>query len=102
MVGHAGRIALVEKARFPTQVTPELDTLGVSTSAGGSGRDDRAPEAVPADRRVALLWLRLLSAVLDVSRGRRAGNSGAEPEEIPVHGPTMMHDFAITDDHVET
>ena len=55
------------------------------------------PKIVPHHRRAALLRLRLPAAVPDLPRGRRRPASWSPSRDVEVPGPTMMHDFNLTE-----
>ena len=72
VLAHAGRIWALEEGHLPYELTPELDTIGCDDFGGRL--DDGVhgpPEAVPGDRRAALLRLRRAAAVPHVPRARR-------------------------------
>ncbi len=75
VVAHAGRILALVEVSLPTEVRPDLTTVGRFDFDGALAiRDDRAPEDRPADRRDALLRLRRHGpAVPALPRGRRLG-----------------------------
>lgn len=100
IIGHAGRVlALVENA-FPTEVTADLETVGVCDFDGTlKGAMTAHPKPCPKTGELHFFGYSffppfLVYHVLDAS-GRLVRS-----EEIDVRGPTMMHDFAITDRHV--
>jgi carotenoid cleavage dioxygenase len=100
VIGHAGRIfALVENG-FPTELGPELDTRGLEDFGGRLQSAFTAhPKWCPKTGELHFFGYGffppfLTYHVLD-AKGKLARSL-----EIPVPGPTMMHDFAITERHV--
>ena len=100
VIGHAGRIyALVENG-FPTELSRELDTLGVRDFAGRLQSAFTAhPKPCPKTGELHFFGYGFFPPfvtyhVLD------AKGELVRSLEIPVPGPTMMHDFAITERHV--
>ena len=63
-------------------------------------RDDGAPEALPADRRAALLRLRLRSRPSSPTTASTPPGASCRARRSTVPRPTMIHDFAITERHV--
>ena len=62
VLAHAGRIWALEEGHFPYELSPELETLGCDDFGGApDDRLHRPPQAVPGDRRAALLRLRRAS-----------------------------------------
>jgi carotenoid cleavage dioxygenase len=100
VIGHAGRIyALVENG-FPTELSRELDTLGIR-DFGGKLQSAFTAHPKPCPKTGELHFFGygffppfLTYHVLD------AKGELVRSHEIPVPGPTMMHDFAITERHV--
>lgn len=100
IVCHAGRLlALVENA-FPTELTPELETVGPYDFAG---RLDTAmtahPKRCPETGELHFFGYSFVEPYLVYHRADAAGRL-VQREEIPVPGPTMMHDFNLTERHV--
>lgn len=100
VIGHAGRIfALVENA-FPTELTPELDTLGICDFEGRLSTAMTAhPKSCPRTGELHFFGYGFSPPYLTYHRLDAAGKL-VQSEEIAVPGPTMMHDFAITEHHV--
>ncbi len=100
VIGHAGRIlALVENA-FPTEVTGELETTGIHDFGGRLTTAMTAhPKLCPRTGELHFFGYHFLPPFLTYHRVDRDG-ALTYSAEIPVPGPTMMHDFAITDRHV--
>ena len=77
VLAHAGRIWALEEGHLPYELSPELETLGCDDFGGRlDHRLHRPPQAVPGDRRAALLRLRRAAAVPDVPRARRQRRAG--------------------------
>ena len=100
VIGHAGRIfALVENG-FPTELTPELETRGVCDFGGRLKSAFTAhPKHCPKTGELHFFGYGFFPPFLTYHVLDAKGNL-ARSLEIPVPGPTMMHDFAITERHV--
>ena len=100
VIGHAGRIfALVENG-FPTELTPGLDTRGTCDFGGKLQSAFTAhPKHCPKTGELHFFGYGFFPPFLTYHVLDAKGNL-ARSLEIPVPGPTMMHDFAITERHV--
>ena len=100
VIGHAGKIfALVENG-FPTELSRELDTLGIRDFGGKLTTAFTAhPKLCPKTGELHFFGYGFFPPFLTYHVLDAAGNL-ARSLEIPVPGPTMMHDFAITERHV--
>ena len=100
IVRHAGDwLALVESS-FPTRVTPDLETLGCTDFAGRLRTSFTAhPKFCPLTGEMHFFGYGFFEPYLTYHRVNAAGEL-VQSEEIDVTGPTMVHDFAITDKHV--
>jgi carotenoid cleavage dioxygenase-like enzyme len=100
VIQHAGRIfALVENG-FPYEMTPELGTVGpcdfqhrLTTAMTAHPKED------PATGDLHFFGYGAFAPFLTYHRLDKAGEL-VESRPIDVPGPTMMHDFAITEHHV--
>jgi len=99
VIGHAGRILCLEEGSFPWEVDGELETVGYTDF---EGRLTTAFSAHPhrCARTGELLGFGYgqLPPYLVYYRLSPDGKV-LQAEEITVPGPTMMHDFAITERH---
>jgi len=100
VIGHAGRIyALVENA-FPTELSRELDTLGLRDFGGRLQSAFTAhPKPCPKTGELHFFGYGFFPPFLTYHVLDAKGEL-VRSLEIPVPGPTMMHDFAITERHV--
>ena len=100
VVGHAGRIlALVENA-FPTELGPELETLGIFDYGGRLGTAMTAhPKICPVTGELHFFGYGFTPPFLTYHRADASGRL-VQSEDIEVAGPSMMHDFAITGSRV--
>jgi carotenoid cleavage dioxygenase-like enzyme len=100
VIGHAGRIyALVENG-LPTELSPELETLGIRDFRGKLTTAFTAhPKACPKTGELHFFGYGFFPPYLTYHVLDAAGEL-VRSIEIPVPGPTMMHDFAITERHV--
>src|SRR5215471_1943473 len=100
VVAHAGRIFALVESSFPTEVTRELDTVGVHDFGGRLTTAMTAhPKTCPRTGELHFFGYGFMPPYLTYHRADAAGRL-AESRVIDVPGPTMIHDFAITDRHV--
>ena len=100
VIAHGGRIlALIENSP-PTEVTRELDTLGPFDFDGRLTTAMTAhPKRCPVTGELHFFGYGVFPPLLTYHRADPAGNL-VQSEEITVPGPTMIHDFAITEHSV--
>jgi carotenoid cleavage oxygenase len=101
VVAHAGKILALVEVCLPTQVNPDLSTVG-RYDFGGKLRS-----AMTAHPKMDPVTGEMLFFGYDVMgppwlRYHVADASGAlvRTEDIDIAGPSMVHDFAITERHV--
>ena len=100
VIGHAGRIFALVEISFPTELTPELDTVGICDFEGRLTTAMTAhPKLCPKTGELHFFGYGFFPPYLTYHRLDAAGKL-VQSEEIAVPGPTMMHDFAITERHV--
>jgi len=100
VVRHAGRILALVESSFPTEVTGELDTIGWYHWGGHLTTAMTAhPKTCPITGELHFFGYSFLPPFLTYHRADAAGRI-VQSEVIDVPGPTMIHDFAITDRHV--
>lgn len=100
IVGHAGRLFALVESSWPTEVTGELDTIGACDFGGRLTTSMTAhPKRDPVTGALHFFGYRFLPPFLTYHRLDAAG-ALVQSEVIEVRGPTMMHDFAITERHV--
>jgi carotenoid cleavage dioxygenase len=100
VVSHAGRILALVESSFPTEVTGELETLGPYDFAGRLTTAMTAhPKLCPVTGELHFFGYAFAPPFLTYHRVDAAGKL-VRSEVIEVPGPTMIHDFAITRDHV--
>ena len=100
VIGHAGRILALVESSYPTELTGEMETIGVCDFDGRLTTSMTAhPKRCPESGDLHFFGYRFLPPHLTYHRLDAAGRL-VQSEEIVVRGPTMMHDFAITDRHV--
>jgi len=100
IVGHAGRILALVESSFPTELTRELDTIGTCDFGGRLKSAMTAhPKRCPLTGELHFFGYAFYPPFLTYNRLDAEGNL-VQSEDIEVKGPTMMHDFAITDRHV--
>ncbi|MGI9596983.1 MAG: carotenoid oxygenase family protein [Acidimicrobiales bacterium] len=100
VVGHAGKILALVESSFPCEVTPDLETVG-SYDFGGRLQSAMTahPKMCPITGEMHFFGYGFFEPFLTYHRVT-AGGELVQSEVIDVPGPTMIHDFAITDRHV--
>jgi carotenoid cleavage dioxygenase len=100
VIAHAGRIFALEEASFPTEVTRELQTRGCFDFGGRLATAMTAhPKFCPRTGALHFFGYGYMPPFLTYHRAD-AGGRLVQSEVIEVPGPTMIHDFAITDRYV--
>jgi carotenoid cleavage dioxygenase-like enzyme len=96
VVRHAGRILALVESGFPTEVTPDLDTVGVYDFDGKLTTAMTAhPKVDPATGEMLFFGYGFFPPYLTYHVVDAAGQL-VRSEEITVKGPTMIHDFGVT------
>ncbi|TDD80176.1 dioxygenase [Actinomadura rubrisoli] len=100
VIPHADKIFALVEVGFPYEVTPELDTVGpcdfggrLTTAMSAHAKQD------PVTGELLFFGYGFFPPYLTYHRLSADGRL-VESREIEVPGPTMMHDFAITEHHV--
>jgi len=97
---HAGRLLALEEVSFPYELDPELETLGFVDFDGKLETGFTAhPKICPVTGEMLGFGYGMLPPHLVYHRISPDGKL-VQSEEIEVGGPTMMHDFAISERHV--
>src|SRR2546423_971032 len=100
VIAHGGRILALVENRAPTEVSPELDTVGPFDFAGRLTTAMTAhPKRCPVTGELHFFGYGIFPPLLTYHRADAAGNL-VQSEAITVPGPTMIHDFAITEHSV--
>jgi carotenoid cleavage dioxygenase len=100
VICHAGKVLALEEGHFPWELSKELETVGAHDFGG------KLKSAMTAHPRICPETGELLffgyGAVPPYLTYHRVGPDGAlrQSEEITVKGPTMMHDWNVTRNHV--
>lgn len=100
VVPHGGNIYALVESSLPTRISPELETLGLETFGGKLDFAFTAhPKICPVTGEMHAFGYGFAPPYLVY---HRIGADGAylQREEIAVAGPTMIHDFAMTRNHV--
>ena len=101
IVAHAGRVLALFEASLPTEITPDAATVG-PFDFGGRLRSPMTahPKVDPVTGELIFFGLDLFGP--PYLRLHVVDRSGAlvRSEEITLPGPSMMHDFAITEHHI--
>ncbi|MFC0038001.1 carotenoid oxygenase family protein [Actinomadura rayongensis] len=100
VVPHGDKIYALVEAGLPYEVTPELETVGPCDFGGRLTTAMTAhPKQDPVTGELLFFGYGFLPPYLTYHRLSADGEL-VESREIAVPGPTMMHDFAITEHHV--
>jgi carotenoid cleavage dioxygenase len=100
VIGHAGRIFALVESSLPTELTRELGTIGTCDFGGRLKSAMTAhPKWCPRTGELHFFGYAFFYPFLTYHRLDAAGNL-VQSEVIEVKGPSMMHDFAITERHV--
>jgi carotenoid cleavage dioxygenase-like enzyme len=100
VIAHGGRILALVENKGPTEVTRELDTVGPFDFGGRLTTAMTAhPKRCPVTGELHFFGYGVFPPLLTYHRADAAGNL-VQSEEITVPGPTMLHDFAITEHSV--
>ena len=99
VIEHSGRILALVESGFPYEVTGELDTVGPVDFDGRLTTAMTAhPKIDPATGELHFFGYGVLPPYVTYHRLSADGQLvQSAPIEVP--GPTMMHDFAITENH---
>jgi carotenoid cleavage dioxygenase-like enzyme len=99
VVCHAGRLLALVESSLPTEMTRELETVGLHDF---DGRLDTAmtahPKFCPKTGEMHFFGYGFAPPFLTYHVADADGKL-VHSEEIPVQGPTMIHDFAVTASH---
>jgi carotenoid cleavage dioxygenase len=100
IIGHGGKLLALEEGAFPYEVTKELDTVGAWTFDGKlDGPFTAHPKFCPDTGEMLAFSYRQFPPYLTYYRVSPDGKM-VQQSEITVGGPTMMHDFAASRNHV--
>ncbi|MBJ6763660.1 carotenoid oxygenase family protein [Myxococcaceae bacterium JPH2] len=99
-IRHAGRMLALNEAGFPFEVTPELDTVGVYDFAGKLTTPMTAhPKVDPLTGELHFFGYGPFPPHLTYYVASATGEV-IRKEVVPGAGPSLMHDFAITANHI--
>ena len=100
VIGHAGKILALEEGHFPYVIDGELGTLGATDFDGVlNGSFTAHPKICPVTGELLAFGYSAMPPYLRYLRVSQDGKL-VQVENITVGGPTMMHDFNITRNHV--
>jgi carotenoid cleavage dioxygenase-like enzyme len=100
VVAHAGQLLCMDEGHFPWRVDSELNTLGVHDFGGRLQSAMTAhPKICPLTGEMLMFGYGFMAPYLTYHRVSAAGEL-VQSTEIPVAGPTMMHDFNVTQNYV--
>ncbi|HET6257356.1 MAG TPA: carotenoid oxygenase family protein [Pseudonocardia sp.] len=99
VIGHAGKILALVENGFPYEVTDELDTVGPCDFGGALTTAMTAhPKTDPTTGELHFFGYGFTPPYVTYHRLAADGQL-VETVPIEVPGPTMMHDFAVTEHH---
>lgn len=100
VIGHAGKILALEEGHFPYVIDGELATLGATDFDGVlNGSFTAHPKICPVTGELLAFGYSAMPPYLRYLRVAADGKL-VQVENITVGGPTMMHDFNVTRNHV--
>ena len=100
VVGHAGKIYVLEEAHFPYLIDGNLDTLGPTDFNGVLKSSFTAhPKICPETGEMLAFGVNPMPPYLRYHRVSPEGDL-IQVEDITIGGPVMMHDFNITRNYV--
>ena len=100
VVGHAGKILALEEGHFPYVLDGDLTTVGPTDFAGLlTGSFTAHPKICPVTGEMLAFGYSAFEPYLRYLRVSATGEL-VQSENITVGGPTMMHDFNVTRNHV--
>ncbi len=98
--GHAGRILALEEGHFPYVLDGDLDTVGPLDFGGTlTGSFTAHPKVCPITGELLAFGYSAFEPYLRYLRVSADGRL-VQTEDITVGGPTMMHDFNVTQNNV--
>ncbi|MEM7095386.1 MAG: carotenoid oxygenase family protein [Actinomycetota bacterium] len=100
VIDHAGKILALVESSFPCELTPELDTVGPYDFGGRLESAMTAhPKICPVTGEMHFFGYGFFEPYLTYHRVSADGEL-VQSEAIDVPGPTMIHDFSITETQV--
>ena len=100
VIGHSGKILALEEGHFPYVLDGGLETVGPTNFDGKlTGSFTAHPKICPVTGELLAFGYSALPPYLTYLRVSADGQL-VQREEITVGGPTMMHDFNITQNHI--
>lgn len=97
VLGHAGQILALEEGHFPYVLDGNLDTVGATDYDGVlTGPFTAHPKICPKTGEMLGFGYSMMEPYLTYLRVSADGQL-VQREEITVGGPTMMHDFNVTE-----
>jgi carotenoid cleavage dioxygenase-like enzyme len=100
VIGHAGKILALEEGHFPYVLDGGLETVGPTDFGGAlAGSFTAHPKICPVTGELLAFGYSAFEPYLRYLRVSADGQL-VQTENITVTGPTMMHDFNVTRNHV--
>lgn len=99
VIAHGGRLLSLVEAALPVELGRDLSTAGVYDFGGALDRPMTAhPKVCPTTGELHFYSYQLVAPYLTYYVADRAGRIVAS-QELEVSGPSLMHDFALTEKH---
>jgi carotenoid cleavage dioxygenase len=100
VIQHGGRILALEEGSFPWEMSKELETVAPYDYHGKLRSSMTAhPKVCPETGELLFFGYSPIAPYLTYHRASKEGEL-VQSEEITVKGPTMMHDFNVTRNHI--
>ena len=100
VIGHAGKILALEEGHFPYALDGDLNTIGAVDFEGAlKGSFTAHPKICPVTGELLAFGYSAFEPYLRYLRVSAEGKL-VQTESITVGGPTMMHDFNVTRNHI--
>lgn len=100
IVGHAGKILALQETQVPIEMSGDLETVGPYDFGGKLERNMTAhPKICPRTGEMMFFGYGIMPPFLTYHRVSPSGEL-VQSEVIEVKAATMVHDFAITQNHV--
>ena len=101
VIEHHGRILALEEGGYPYELTPELETVGPYTFGGALGTAMTAhPKVCPETGELLFFGYGVMGAPFMTYHRADAQGNLMQSTGIDMGGPTMIHDFAVSRNHV--
>ena len=100
VISHGGKILALEEGHFPFELTPDLETVGPWDYEGKLDTGMTAHPRICPETGELLFFSYSSTPPYLVYYRVAADGTLVQREEIDVKGPTMMHDWNVTRNHI--